>query len=127
MAYIFLRKSEILALHAGLIETSGGAYGIRSEGGLESALAAAENRYLYEDAGLTVCAATYAYHLTQSHAFIDGNKRVGAAAAEAFVMLNNGRLDATNDELLELLLAVASGDVSRAVVEDFFAQHTSFD
>jgi len=125
MTYLFLRKVDILALHEAVIETSGGSHGIRDEGGLESALNAAENRYFYEDADLSICAATYAYHLTKSHSFIDGNKRVGAAAAEAFVMLNNAHLDATNAELLDLLLAVAAGDLSRDAVEEFFIHHVS--
>lgn len=29
-----------------------------------------------DEADVVVCAATYAYHLTQAHAFVDGNKRV---------------------------------------------------
>jgi death-on-curing protein len=39
------------------------------------------------------CAATYAYHLSQAHAFLDGNKRVAAAIAEAFL---EAKMD-TND------------------------------
>ena len=58
--------------HARLIEQTGGRAGIRDVGLLESALAAAENRHIYEGADLAACAATYAYHLTQAHAFIDG-------------------------------------------------------
>lgn len=45
-------------------------------------MAAAENRAHYEDADISVCAATYAYHIAQAHAFLDGNKRVAAAASE---------------------------------------------
>jgi death-on-curing protein len=64
-------------------ETGGGA-GIRDVALLESALVAVENRHNYEDADLVACAATYAYHLTQAHAFIDGNKRIAAAVANVF-------------------------------------------
>jgi death-on-curing protein len=85
MDWLFLRKQEVLDLHAQLIETFGGSYGLRDEGGLESAIAAAEHRVYYESAPLAVCAATYAYHLCQAHAFLDGNKRVAAAAAELFI------------------------------------------
>ncbi len=35
----------------------------------------------------------YAYHLTQAHAFIDGNKRVAAAITETFLETNGVRLD----------------------------------
>lgn len=48
MAIIFPQKSEILQLQAELIEKFGGIHGLRDEGGFESALAAAENRFYYE-------------------------------------------------------------------------------
>jgi death on curing protein len=95
---------------------------LRDEGALESALSAAENRAFYEQAGLAVCAATYAYHLSQAHAFLDGNKRVAAAVAEVFIELNSGRLRATNEEIVTLFLKIAGGEISREEVEDIFNQ-----
>lgn len=71
----FPDKLDVLTVYARLIEETGGSVGVRDEALLESALAAAVNRYNFEDADLVACAATYAYHLTQAHAFIDGNKR----------------------------------------------------
>lgn len=44
MAFLFLRKQEILQLHTLLINKFGGSHGLRDEGALESALAAPENR-----------------------------------------------------------------------------------
>jgi death-on-curing protein len=124
VSFIFLSIEQVLRLYQRLIETSGGSLGIRDRGVLESGLAAAENRFLYEVADLVVCAATYAYHLTKAHAFIDGNKRVGAAAAEAFLRLNSARLTATNEEALDILLAVAAGECTREEVEVFFREKT---
>ena len=117
---IFLSKTEILTIHFRAIEEFGGADGIRDEGALESALVAAENRSYYEQADISTCAATYAYHLTQAHAFIDGNKRVAAAATETFIILNGARLDARDDDLYELFLRIASSEVTRAAVEECF-------
>jgi len=54
------------------------------------------------------CAATYAYHLAQTHAFIDGNKRVAAAVTEAFLETNGFELTITNEEIVTLFLAIAS-------------------
>jgi death-on-curing protein len=54
----------VLAIHARAIAEFGGVHGVRDEGALEAALTAAENRAYYEQAPLTMCAATYAYHLT---------------------------------------------------------------
>jgi len=85
-----------------LIEEFGGSHGLRDEGALESALVAAENREYYENADLATCAATYAYHLTQTHAFIDGNKRIAAAVSEIFLELNGARLNTTNEQIVRL-------------------------
>lgn len=59
----FLDKELVLRIQFLLIEDSGGAHGLRDEGGLESALNAAQNRFYYEEADITICAATYAFHL----------------------------------------------------------------
>ena len=122
---IFLRKQEAIEIQRRLIEEFGGSQGLRDEGALESALAAAENRAVYEETGLAMCAATYAYHLTQAHAFIDGNKRLAAAVAEVFIELNGGQLKAANEEVVNLFLSIAAGELSRNEVEAFFIERTT--
>jgi death-on-curing protein len=122
LSFLFLRESEALEIHARLIEEFGGGHGLRDEGALESALAAAENRAYYEDADLATCAATYAYHLSQAHAFVDGNKRIAAALSEIFLELNGARLNATNEQIVSLFLDIAAGNVSRSQAEQFFLQ-----
>ena len=114
---IFPEKLDVLTVHARLIVETGGTTGLRDEALLESALAAAENRHGYEAADVVSCAATYAYHLTQEHAFLDGNKRVAAAITEAFLETNGFELTMTNEELVVLFLAIASSKLSREQVE----------
>lgn len=126
MPFQFLQKDEVLKLHARLLEVFGGTHGLRDEGSLESALAAPENREHYENADLATCAATYAYHLSQAHAFLDGNKRIAAHAARVFLGLNNAVLTATDDQVIELFLKIAAGELSREEVEQFFKQHIVF-
>ena len=116
----FPDKLDVLTAHARLIAVTGGSVGLRDEGLLESALAAAENRHGYEDADLATCAATYAYHLTQAHAFIDGNKRVAAAVTETFLESNGSRLAMTDEEIVRLFLDIAAGLLSRDEVERLF-------
>lgn len=117
---IFLKKDEVIELHARAIDAFGGSHGLRDEGALESALIAAENRHFYAEADVIGCAAAYAYHLTQAHAFIDGNKRVAAVVAETFLEVNGVSLDATEDQLYELYIGVADGRLSREEVEERF-------
>src|SRR5262249_35031950 len=119
---LFPRKDEVLAIHRRLLEQFGGRPGIRDEGLLDSALLAAATRQHYEKADLATCAATYAFHLTQHHPFVDGNKRAGAAVAEIFLRLNGAHLTATNDEIVAMFLSIAAGTVARQEVEQAFAR-----
>jgi death on curing protein len=114
---LFPRKDEVVEIHRQLIEAFGGSFGLRDEGLLDSALLAAANRHHYESADIAVCAATYAFHLTRNHPFMDGNKRIGLAVAETFVRLNRGHVSATNDDLVALFMGIAEGVISRDEVE----------
>jgi death-on-curing protein len=122
---IFLRTDEVIAIHREVIERFGGSHGLRDRGLLESALAAAENRYLYENISVAIAGATYAFHLAKAHAFVDGNKRIAAAASEIFIMSNGQRLQATNDQIVKLILGIASGLLSRSDAEEFYESHTA--
>ncbi len=117
-----LSHEEALYLHDRTIREHGGTPGIRDEAALESALIAVLNRQLYEDATFIQCAATYAYHLSQAHAFLDGNKRIAALATEIFLALNGIALRVTNDELADLFLGIAASEVSREQIEQKLAQ-----
>jgi death on curing protein len=122
---LFPTTEEVLDLHVQTIEEFGGAYGLRDKAALESALIAAENRAYYENADLATCAATCAYHLTQAHAFIDGNKRIAAAVAELFLSINDANLELTNNELVDLFLGIAASQKTRDEVERIFAQRVN--
>ena len=110
-------KLDVLTIHARLIAETGGTEGLRDEGLLESALTAAKNRHYYETADVVSCGATYAFHLTQAHAFLDANKRVAAAITEAFLETNGFELTMTNEEIVDLFLAIASHALSREQIE----------
>jgi len=113
----FPEKLDVLTVHARLIAETGGTNGLRDEALLESALAAAINRHAYEAADVVSCAATYAFHLAQTHAFLDGNKRVAAAITEAFLETNGLELTMTNEEVVVFFLAIASSTLNRDQVE----------
>jgi death-on-curing protein len=56
------------------------------------------------------------YSLVLNHPFVDGNKRIGAAAAELFVEWNGRVLPASDAEFEEVTLAVAAGTVAIEVL-----------
>lgn len=119
----FLSKSHVLLAHQLLLEQFGGEAGFLNEPALDSALAAPPNRHAYEGAGLALCASTYAFHITKAHAFVDGNKRVGGAAALAFLELNGATLTATVDDRFDLILGIAAGRLTRDEVDAWFLAH----
>ncbi len=62
--------------------------GIRDENALESAIAQPQNVYFYGDGDLFEIAAAYAFHIAESQAFFDGNKRTAVQAAADFLEIN---------------------------------------
>lgn len=123
---IFLTKEQLFSIHRATLLAQGGSEGLRDENGLLSALVAAENRAYYEESGIIVCAATYAFHLIKAHAFVDGNKRVGAISAEVFLLMNKAKLNSDTDTLEEIYLKVASGEMSRDDLEKFYFENVEF-
>jgi death-on-curing protein len=121
----FLTLDEIIAVHSDQFERYGGSLGVRDWGLLKSAIAmpAASfgGQYLHSD--LYEMAAAYLFHLVQNHPFIDGNKRVGAAAADVFLTMNDLQLTAEQDDYAELVLAVARGETSKSAAAEFFRAH----
>ncbi len=109
---IVLSKDQILLLHKQLIKETGGSEGIRDEGLLDAAINAPFQSFNGKDIFLTVeeKAARLGYGLVRNHAFVDGNKRIGAHAMLVFFVLNGVELTYTQDELSDVFLNIASGE-----------------
>lgn len=122
MSPTFLDMARVLELHSELIAHYGGTLGVRDPGLLQSAIAMPEagfyGAYLHTD--LFEMAAAYLFHIVQNHPFLDGNKRTGAAAALVFLAMNDVQIDADEDGLIEVTLAVATGDAGKPEVAAFF-------
>lgn len=125
MEPLFLTLDEVLEIHRDEIERHGGTLGVRDNGLLESAIAAPQSgfggHYLHSD--LYEMAAAYLFHIVQNHPFIDGNKRVGAAAALVFLVMNGVEAKMTNHALVDMVLAVAQGRMDKPAVAEFFRKH----
>ncbi len=68
-------------------------------------------------------AAALGFSLVQGHAFVDGNKRVGHAAMETFLILNGSEIDAPVDDQERLILDLAAGRIGRSHLVDWLRQH----
>ncbi len=69
-------------------------------------------------------AAAYMFHIVQNHPFLDGNKRTGAAAAIVFLAINEIEVEADEDGLVTLTMAVAEGKCGKSEIADFFRSRT---
>ena len=122
MLPLFLDLDHVLRTHRSLIETYGGAGGIRDVGLLHSAIAMPQasfgGQFLHKD--VFEMAAAYLYHIVQNHPFFDGNKRTGSAVAIIFLAINDVTIDADEDGVVDLTLAVAQGNVGKQEIAAFF-------
>jgi death-on-curing protein len=123
MRYLTVR--EVLNLHDRIIEASGGSSGIRDFGALISAVTQPqmhfEERDLYPSPAEK--AAALAYSLIMNHPFLDGNKRVGHAAMEVFLILNGHEIRASLDESESIIVSVAAGLADRAALANWVRRH----
>lgn len=119
---VFLSLDEVLEIHEQHIERYGGSPGLRDAAGLESAVATPQATFSGEflHTSIPAMAAAYLFHLCRNHAFIDGNKRVGANAAIAFLLMNGWEPAFGEDELVDLVLSVASGGLSKPKLIEIF-------
>ena len=121
----YLTLKEVLGLHKSVIERWGGAPELRDIGMLESAIAQPQMTFggheLYPD--VAAKASAIGFSLVCNHPFIDGNKRVGYAAMETFLVMNGYELECSVDETEQIVLSVASGTTTREGLLDWLKTH----
>lgn len=123
---LYLSEAQVLRLHQLQIRAFGGSLGLRDGGGLDAALARPQMTFGGEDlySDLADKAAALLHSLVMNHPFLDGNKRVGAMAAELFLGINGVELTAPDEDLVELTLATARGEMSAEAIAIWFRQRT---
>ncbi len=104
---LFLAVEQVERLHEKLIDRFGGTQGLRDPLLFEGAVIHPRNVYYYAQGDLFDVAAAYAFHIAQAQAFLDGNKRTGAAAAFAFLEINGVTVPAETDRLYQAMIAIA--------------------
>ena len=107
---IFLDEEELLSIAGRVVDE----VLVRDHGLLSSAVARPQASAFGEDAypDLESKAAALLQALVRNHPLIDGNKRLGLAAAIAFLGMNGRRLTLSNDEAYDFLIAVATGQLT---------------
>jgi len=108
---IMLDKETVKEMYDMIIDATGGLYGLRDEGALDSSLSAAFQTMYGEDLFPTVIEkiARIAYGLVSNHPFADGNKRIGTLVMLTLLDLNGINIEFTDDEVIRIGLDLASG------------------
>ena len=94
---------------------------MRNENGLESAIAQPLNVYSYESGDLYELAAAYAYHLAESQAYFDGNKRVAVQAALDFLEIHGVDTSRLPEQsTYEAMIKMAAHEMRRSDLAGYF-------
>ena len=118
-------KEKVLLLHQLITQETGGSAGVRDysllESALESAFATFDGNDLYpskEEKGAKI-----GYSLISNHAFVDGNKRIGMYVMLTFLEVNGIKIDATNKDVEDLAMSVASSNSDYADILEWIQKH----
>lgn len=111
----YLAIEDIVRIYKRIIESSGGLDGIRDIGGLESAVIQPQMNVFGVEMYPSIAekAAILAFSLITNHPFMDGNKRIGHASMEVFLILNGFEIIADIDEQEQIILGVAAGKMDK--------------
>ena len=122
---IILCKEQVLKLHTSLIKATGGSEGIRDEGMLDLALNNSFQSFggkeLYPS--IQAKAARLCFGLVRNHAMLDGNKRLGTHVMLVFLALNGYELSYSQNELSDVIFALASGDIGEKEILQWIIEH----
>jgi death-on-curing protein len=119
--------AAVLEAHDRLLETYGGSGGVRNPGGVEAALARAEQLRAYadEEPSLFALAAAIGYAIVRTHRpFVDGNKRTGFYAAVATLWMNGWRLDVAETAAAEMFERLAAGEVEEPALAAWLGRNS---
>ena len=123
----YLSLSEILELHERIISSSGGSHGIHDIKALESSINQPRQTFNQNDLNPDTVskAAALCFFLVKNHPFIDGNKRIGHAAMETFLILNGYEITAGVDKQEQIMLELASGNTTLQKFTEWLNNHKS--
>lgn len=119
----WVSAASALAIHDRQLAEHGGPSGVRDAGAFESALARPVNRWAYGEEDFFTLAAAYAFGIARNHPFVDGNKRTAWTLARVFLIKNRLDLDFVEREAIDLVQALAAGELSEAQLADWLRLH----
>lgn len=120
----WLPRLVLDAAHVDQVREHGGLPGVRDEHALEAALARARQKWHYHPKStFPELVAAYGFGITTSHPYRDGNKRAGFLAMAIFAGLNGYDLEATDTEVVTVMLGVAAGHLREEELSAWLRPH----
>jgi len=122
---IWITAEDVIALHSKIIKKTGGIDGLRDRSGLEAAIAAPLQSFGGADFYPTTIEkiARLAYGLAANHAFIDGNKRIGALMTQLLLQWNEYNIVLNKGELADMFIAIADGSADEEELLKWIQRH----
>lgn len=122
---IWISAEDVILIHSRVIQGSGGLDGLRDPAGLEAAIAAPmqtfEGQELYPSDIEKI--ARLGFGLASNHAFVDGNKRIGAMMTQLLLKWNGYNLTLRSGELADMFIAIADGSAREKDLLDWLFAH----
>ena len=122
---IWISAEDVILIHSRVIQGSGGLDGLRDSAGLEEAIAAPmqtfDGQELYPSDIEKI--ARLGFGLASNHAFVDGNKRIGAMMTQLLLKWNGYDLALRSGELAEMFIAIANGAAKEKDLLDWLTAH----
>ena len=121
---VFLPLDLVLYIHQREAELTNSPTFIRDQNGLDAAMAAPQasfgGQYLMD---LFEMAATYVTAFAQHHPFMDGNKRVAAGSALAFLSINGFTIQENHElEIADMVLGYLNKTVTKEDLARYFRE-----
>ena len=122
-----LSAEQVLFIHSRIVDETGGSHGIIDLGLLESAVARPRATFRGKDLYPTLFhkAAALMESLIKSHPFVDGNKRTAITSAGIFLQMNGHMLQASQREVVDFTMALATKKAEFEHVVEWFMKHSS--
>ena len=122
---IWISAEDVILIHSRVIEGSGGLDSLRDRDGLEAAVSAPmqtfDGKELYPTDLEKI--ARLGFGLASNHAFVDGNKRIGAMMTQLLLKWNGYDLTLHTGELADMFIAIADGTAKEKDLLDWIHRH----
>lgn len=122
---IWITADDVIQIHSRVIQRSGGMDGLRDRASLEAAVSAPMQSFGGQDLYPTTVEkiARLGYGLASNHAFVDGNKRIGAMMTQLLLKWNGFQMSLRSGELADMFIAIADGSAKESDLLAWIQEH----